>query len=419
MISIYLIKSFALYIVSETSLINKLNFEISEMIPHEEKGEKTISQRAGSLRKAVLWVAITLGLSFVAVYQLIGSDNVGNYEQGTTLHESPGLLGIVSSVFSLTADTRAKRQDDSDDSAEYWNTYDDKEDYDNFWDDFFDDLDKDYQEYDSATTTTTYLSSTTVWEESTTTTTNNAPPKSSTTIGFTTTVGTSETTSQTTGKSNTQETPMEESTMGSLSTMSAWWLMDDNSASTTGELNTQQSTETPSSEESIQTPSSEESIQTPNSVESTQTPNSVESTQTPNSVESTQTPNSMESTQTPNSVESTQTQNPQESDEGGPCYPNSYKIRETCELNKEQLNSFGADISLEEVTDLIFDPETLNSLTSECTNGTWCLGTSKDRSMFEDVDHTFLELCPLISCLQGIPDVCMNKVKTMLFASSY
>ena len=300
------------------------------MIQHEETGEKIMNQPAGSkgiLRKATLWVAVTLGLSFVAAYQLIGSDNVGHYEQGTTLHESPGLLGTLSSVFSLSADGMAKRQDDSDDNAEYWNTYDDKEDYDNFWDDLFDDLDEDYQEYDSVTPTTVYpTSSSTVWEESkppTTTTSSTALPKSPTMTGSMTTVGVSKTTEKP-EKSSTEEIPMEESTMGDLSTTLAWWLTDDNSPSTTGKVNLQESTETANSEESTETPNSHESTETPNSKQSTEIPFS---------------------------------------EEGGPCY-----IRNTCDLTDQQMNSFGADISLEEVTDLIFDPETLNSLTSECTN---------------------------------------------------
>ena len=350
------------------------------MIQHEETGEKILNQPAGSkgiLRKATLWVAVTLGLSFVAAYQLIGSDNVGHYEQGTTLHESPGLLGTLSSVLSLSADAVAKRQDDSDDNAEYWNTYDDKEDYDNFWDDFFDDLDKDYQEYDSTTPTTVYpTSSSTIWEESeppTTTTSSTELPKSPTVTGSTTTEGVSKTTEKP-EKSSTEETPMEESTMADVSTTLAWRL------STTGKVNLQGSTDTANSEESTETLNLQQSTETPNSHESTDTPNSKQSTEIPFS------------------------------DKGGPCY-----IRNTCDLTEEQMNSFGADISLEEVTDLIFDPETLNSLTSECTNGTWCLGRNKDKSMFEDVDQTFLELCPLSACLQDIPDDCMNEVKTNYF----
>ena len=88
MIFIFLIISFVVYVVSETSLIKKSkvwNISRSKMIQHEETGEKILNQPAGSkgiLRKATLWVAVTLGLSFVAAYQLIGSDNVGHYEQG-------------------------------------------------------------------------------------------------------------------------------------------------------------------------------------------------------------------------------------------------------------------------------------------------------------------------------------------------
>ena len=375
------------------------------MIQNKETGEKIMNQPTSSkgiLRKATLWVAVTLGLSFVAAYQLIGSDNVGHYEQGTTLHESPGLLGTLSSVFSLSADVMAKRQDDSDDNAEYWNTYDEKEDYDNFWDDFFDDLDEDYQEYDSVTPTTVYpTSSSTVWEDSTptTTTSSTALPKSPTITGSPTTEGVSKTATEKEEKSSTEETFTEESTaLEDLSTTSALWLIDDNSPSTTGKLNSQESTETPHLEESTGTLNLQQSTEILNLQRSTESLNLQQSTETQNLQESTETPNLKQSTETPFA------------DEGGPCY-----IRKTCDLTNEQMNLFGADITLEEVTDLIFDPETLNSLTSECTNGTWCLGKNNDKSIFEDVDQTFLELCPLSTCLQDIPDDCMNEVKTNYF----
>ena len=249
------------------------------MVQNKETGEKIMNPPTGSkgiLRKATLWVAVTLGLSFVAAYQLIGSDNVGHYEQGTTLHESPGLLGTLSSVFSFSADAMAKRQDDSDDNAEYWNTYDEQEDYDNFWDDFFDDLDEDYQEYDSATPTTVYpTSSSTVWEDSTptTTTSSTALPNSPTITDSTTTDGVSKTATEKEEKSTTEEMPMEESTMADMSTTLDWWMTRDNSPTTTGKLNSQESTETPNSEESTETSNLQQSTETVNLQQSTESLN--------------------------------------------------------------------------------------------------------------------------------------------------
>ncbi len=95
----------------------------------------------------------------------------------------------------------------------------------------------------------------------------------------------------------------------------------------------------------------------------------------------------------------------------GPCTGGPTALSRICQLSEAQQDRFGAEIGLDGIADLIFDSDTIDELAEECWDGTWCLGTTKDRRMYEDADHIFLDLCPVKDCISRFAETCENEVK--------
>ena len=340
-----------------------------EKIEEIEISVKAISGSRSSLWKAFAWIVVAFGLSFFAANQLVGQVDMGTYEEGTTFHESPGLLGALSSAFGLSSTTRERRQEDD----PYWNDRDNQDADDglwnnpnaddDFWNDIFKSFDDDSEDFtrqwqntdisptQSRSTSTVHPTFTTeIWEDSTSSA--QVAPTITTAVkdtSTTTNIGELQTTNQPNSITSQATTAdMKETTEEATEWSKPWWFVEETTPTTESQTN----------------------LATDPSVKSTGKP----------------------------------------LDEEGPCYPFSYDIGRVCEMTEKQASLFGPIISIEDVSALIFDSLVIDKLMSECSNGTWCLGTSMDRAMFEDVDHSILELCPITDCLLDVPDVCISEV---------
>ena len=90
-----------------------------------------------------------------------------------------------------------------------------------------------------------------------------------------------------------------------------------------------------------------------------------------------------------------------------PCFRQPFKLKEVCQLDKNQTAVKGENVTLEDIAKLLFLKSTLGNLKDNCPPGVWCI--EEDFELQNTLDD-YLPFCELQECLDQMSDDCLNEV---------
>ncbi len=93
-----------------------------------------------------------------------------------------------------------------------------------------------------------------------------------------------------------------------------------------------------------------------------------------------------------------------------PCFRQEYQIQAACDLDQSILDRHGPNVTLEQLSRMLFLSQMMDRLRGVCQPGSWCL--QDDWALRADTAD-FLRFCGIGTCMyQNVPDDCWDEVST-------